>query len=106
MVEIQERSAHKFTIRFLDSARALSAPTTARWRIKSLETGQIVKDWTSIASPSSEETITINSDINITRRGRESEAYELVVQSDHGDVTKKQTRAIQYKVVNISGVDD
>ena len=106
MIEVQERSAYRFTIRFLNSGRALSAPTEARWRIKSIETGQIVKDWTSIASPSGEETITINSDINTIRRGRESEVYELVVQSEPNDVTRKQTRSIRYRVVNISGVDD
>lgn len=106
MIEVKERSAKSFKVRFLDSSRALAAPSEARWRLKSIATGEIVKDWTSIASPSSEETITINSDLNKIRNGRDKEVYELVVQSEHSDVTKKQTQAIRYKVVDISGVVD
>ena len=106
MIEVNERSAKSFTFRFLDSSRALSAPTTARWRLKNLETGAIAKDWTSISSPTSEETITITSDLNTIRAGCEKEQYELVVQSDHDDTSKKQTRSIIYRVVNISAVDN
>lgn len=106
MTEVKERSVQKFKVRFLDSSRALAAPSEARWRLKNLETGEIVKDWTTIATPSSEETITINSDLNTIRSGRRAERYELVVQSEHTDTSLKQTRSIQYKVVNLSAVED
>ena len=106
MIEVQERSAKTFTVRFLDSARVLSAPLTARWRLKNLETGEIVKDWTSISTPASEETISITSDLNKIRAGCAKEKYELIVQSDHDDTNQKQTRRILYRVVNISGVDN
>lgn len=106
MIEVQERSAKSFVARFLNSSRALSAPTTARWRLKNLETGEIVKDWTSISSPTSEETITVTSDLNTIRAGCAREHYELVVQRDHADTSAKQTRSIVYRVINISSVDD
>ena len=106
MIEVNERSAKSFTVRFLDSARVLSAPLTARWRLKNLETGEIVKDWTSISSPTSEETISITSDLNKIRAGCPREHYELVVQSDHGDTSQKQTGSIVYRVINISAVEN
>lgn len=106
MTEVQERSAQSFTVRFLDASRALSAPLTARWRLKNLENGTVVKDWTSISSPTSEETITITSDLNTIRAGCAKERYQLVVQSDHDDTSKKQTQSIVYQVINISAVDN
>lgn len=103
--EVQENSAKSFTIRFLNSSKALSAPASARWRLKHMPTGQIVVNWVDIPSPSSEETITINANQNIIRSGRDEEMYELAVQSDYNDANQKQTRAIQYRVINISSVD-
>lgn len=102
---VQEKSEQSFTVRFLDN-RALSAPTTARWRLKNLATGEIAKDWTSIASPTSEETVTVTSDLNTIRAGCAREHYELIVQSDHGDTSNKQSQPFVYRVVNISSVDD
>ena len=106
MKEVKERSAQQFTVRFFDASRALSAPDTVRWRLKNLNAGQIVQSWTSITAPTSEETITIPSNLNTIRAGCASEVYELVVQSDHDDTTKKQTQSINYRVINISSVDD
>lgn len=103
--EVQEQSEQAFTIRFLDN-RALSAPTTARYKLRNVVTGEVVKDWTSIATPSSEETIVITSDLNTIRAGCETEKYELVVQSDQGDTSNKQTQAFRYKVVNLASVED
>jgi hypothetical protein len=103
--EVQERSEQSFTVRFLDN-RALSAPDVARYKLIHLHTGQTVKDWTAITTPSSEETVVIPSDLNKIRSGCATEAYELVVQSDHDDTAKKQTMAIQYKVVNLATVED
>lgn len=106
MKQVSERSAQSFTVRFLDSTRSLIAPSTVRWRLKNLETNEIVKDWTSITTPTSEEVITITSDLNTIRAGCAREHYELVVQSDHDNTSKKQTRSIVYQVLNISSVDN
>lgn len=103
--EVQERSEQSFLVRFLDN-RALSAPDVARYKLRHLHTGQAVKDWTAISSPASEETVVIPSDLNTIRSGSATEVYELVVQSDHDDTTKKQTEAYQYKVCNLATVED
>ena len=103
--EVQEKSEQAFTVRFLDN-RALSAPTTARYKLRSLVTGETVKDWTSIATPGSEETVVITADLNTIRAGCDRERYELVVQSDHDDTSNRQTQAHRYVVVNICAVED
>lgn len=100
---VQEQSEQSFTVRFL-SNRALSAPTTARWKLSSLETGAVVQDWTAIASPGSEETITISGALNTIRNYSAEEEYELVVQSDYADTSLRQTKTFRYKVADTYGV--
>jgi hypothetical protein len=101
--EVQEQSQQDFVVSFT-SARALSAPTTARYRLKNLETGAIAKDWTVISTPSSQETISIAGDLNTIRGGLSKERYELTVQSDYDDTGARQSQSYVFKVVNISGV--
>lgn len=103
--EVVEQSEQAFTARFL-SARALSAPTTARYKLISKATGNIVIDWTAIGSPGSEETIVIGADKHTIRAGGDTETYELVVQSDHDDSTLKQTASFVYRVRNVEAVVD
>lgn len=103
--DVQEKSEQSFTVRFLDN-RALSAPSTAQYRLRSLATGEVVKDWTSISSPSSEETIVITADLNTIRCGLAREDYELAVQSDHGDTSQRQTQRLCYTVLNAFAVED
>lgn len=102
---VNEGSEQSFTVRFL-SARALSAPTTARWRLKSISSGGIVKDWTAIAAPSSEETVSVSGAYNTIRAGLDEEQYEFVVQSDYDDATILQSASYLYTVKNISAIDD
>ena len=102
---VQEKSAQGFTVRFLNN-RALSAPTTARYRLRSLANGEIVKDWTDIASPSSEETVTVTADLNTIRCGLRREHYELAVQSDYSDTSLRQTQRYCYTVENAAAVED
>jgi hypothetical protein len=101
---VQEQSEQSFMVRFL-SARALSAPTTARWRLLA-GTGNVVKDWTAISAPSSEETVTVTGDLNTIRSGFDEETYELVVQSDYSDTSQRQSRSIRYKVIDLASVDN
>lgn len=101
---VKEKSEQAFTVRFLDN-RALSAPSTARYKLRSLVTGEVVKDWTAISTPSSEETVVITADLNTIRLGCDEEAYELVVQSDETDTSKRQTESFCYKVTNVSAVE-
>lgn len=101
--EVVEYSEQSFTVRFL-SARALSAPGTARYKLISKATGAIIVDWTVITTPGSEETIVIDADDNIIRAGRDSEPYELTVQSDYDDVTEMQTAYFRYRVKDLEAV--
>ena len=100
---VPEQSEQSFTVSFT-SARTLSAPTTARYRLKNLETGAIVKDWTVIATPSSQETVSITGDLNTIRGGLSEERYELTVQSDYTDTSAQQSQSFIYRVCNISSV--
>jgi hypothetical protein len=102
---VQEQSEQSFTVRFL-SARALSAPTTARWKLKNLHTGEIAQDWTAIGSPTSEETIVVSGALNTIRAGFDEEVYELVVQSDYADTALRQSKSYKYKVIDLCAVGD
>lgn len=100
---IPEQSQQNFTVSFT-SDRALSAPTTARYRLKNLETGAIAKDWTTITTPGTQETVSITGDLNTIRAGLSEERYELTVQSDYADTSARQSRSFVYRVCNISGI--
>lgn len=101
MLDINERSSKTFTVKFKPSA-----PTTARWRLKSIDNDEIVKDWTAITTPATSQTITITSDLNKIRRGKEYEIMEIAVQADYDDTSLKKTQSYRYRIRNVSAVDD
>ena len=102
---VQEQSEQSFTVRFL-SARALSAPSTARWKLTSTTTGETVVDWTAIASPGTSETVSVSGAYNTIRAGLSEESYEFVVESDYDDATARQSAAYTYKVCDIESIDN
>ena len=74
--------------------------------MRSLQNGEVVKDWTDISSPTSEETVTVTADLNTIRCGLHREHYELAVQSDYNDTSLRLTQRYQYTVENAYAVED
>jgi hypothetical protein len=83
------------------STKAASTPTTIRYRIDCLKTGQKVTDWTSVSAASNISIAIPNaqiiSDVNTVER------KQIIVQADAGLSTQSTGRAI-YQVENIYGI--
>ncbi len=63
---INERSASVATVKFLNASRNLEAPSSARYRIDDVTKNRrrSVLGWTTIATPSSSEDITVTAEQN------------------------------------------
>lgn len=106
MREINERSARTFSVSFLDSGGALTAPSTARWKLWNVTTQEEVIPWTVISTPGTSESIVVNASYNRIRKGATREVMELVVQSDYGNETLQQTKTLRYAIRNVIGIND
>lgn len=101
---VNEGSAFTATAYFRDEAtQAALSPTTAEYRIDCIETGNQVKDWTTL-TPGESVSISITSTDNaIISDGNRRELKQLTVAADRGLSTQSLGRAL-YRVENLTGV--
>ena len=84
MLRITENSSLTLTASFYDVASALSAPTTARYRIDDESSGREVLGWTSL-TVSTQVVIAVTADQNtLLNRTNKVEQRIITVQADHG----------------------
>jgi hypothetical protein len=103
---VNERSQLVATARFRTrSSAAASTPTTVHYKLSSLQTEEVIRDWTSI-SAASEVTVTITAaDNKILDNTKPLQRVELLVAADRGLATEAIGRAV-YQVKNVYGRRD
>lgn len=104
---INERSQSQITATFLNASKVEAAPTSARYRIDDITDGrkQQVLDWTTIATPSATETITITAVQNrILNGGRKRELRQVQVEATSSGEPFRETH--QYEIINLLGIDN
>ena len=77
-----EGSAVAFALKVYSDAYVLTAPTTIRYRVDDLDTGEVVAGWTTV-SPASSATITVTGAQN-TLTDCHNARRQLTVQTDVG----------------------
>ncbi len=99
-----ERNSFTVSVRFRNSSLAAEAPTTARYRIDCLTTGQTVKEWTSLTPAATISIPVTSSDNRIISKGNAQERRQITVQADQG--TDTETRDVAFwDLINIRGFD-
>lgn len=102
---VQERSAITVTAKFRDSNLDAAIPTTARYRIDCLTTGQTLKDWTSLSVAATISIAVTSADNRIVSNGNWFERKQITVQADQG--TDTETRDVAFwDVYNIRGFQE
>lgn len=101
-----EGSAFTVTAKFYDDSSdpwTLSAPTTIRYRIDNLDTGNSVLDWIS-ATPATSVSIAITGAQNLTQsQYRPFERHQLTVQANAGLATQC-AETHNFQVNNVLGI--
>lgn len=87
---VNESSTAVFTANFYSDAWVATAPTTARYRIDSLDTGQAILEWQNL-TPATSNTITVTGAQNAILDGcRNEERRQLTVEANVGLSTQYQ----------------
>ena len=85
------------------STKASSVPTTIRYRIDCLKSGEVVRDWTSVSAAAS---VTINilaADTQIRNDSNRFERKQIIVQADSGLSGQVSGKAV-FRVRNMQGI--
>lgn len=86
------------------ATKAADTPTTIHYRLDCLTTQQQIKDWTTVSSPSTSNTVVISSSDNqILDDSNRLEAKQLTVRTDSGLATQV-IQPVQWKVRNLRGI--
>jgi hypothetical protein len=100
MESVNEQSTGYLTAGFKNEAGVLQAPNTVRYRIDDVDSGQAVRDWTSIA-PGASVVITLTKDDNaILDTTREWETRRVTTEGVYGPADQV-TGEYEYRVTNL-----
>lgn len=79
----------QIAIRSLDFDEALEAPSSMRYRIDNLTDRFVITQWTTIASPAEEKTITISAATNaMSTATKDRQLNQVTIESTYADGTK------------------
>ena len=103
---VNERSSSQITATFLNASKVATAPTSARYRIDDLTNREReILDWTTIATPTATETVTITAEQNrIVSEQNVRELRQITVEATSGGQPFRE--AYQYEIVNLIGTDN
>ena len=80
--DVNEGSARDLDLTHLNKTRALTAPTTLKYRIDDLTNNREVLDWTTVAGPASTNTLSITGAQNaLFRRGTKRQKMQVTVKT-------------------------
>lgn len=104
MERVNEKSTAYLTVTFRNKAGAAQAPTSAKYRIDDVTTGQQVRGDTDIASPDSTVEVTLTVDDNTLKNPiAAAEQRRVTVTGTYGDGDEVRAEHI-YEVLNLAGV--
>jgi hypothetical protein len=104
LISIKEGSTRSFTVQWVDSGNLPLAPSSAQYRIDSITTGVVVRDWTDIPAPVSPQTIKLAlTDAVLTDSSLPSEVHRMTVLGSYNldDVIIGE---LEYTITNTLGV--
>lgn len=101
--EYNEGQSFTATFKFFDSGYVPSSPTTARYRVDCLTTGNEIRGWTTV-TPAQTLNISVSPEDNrIVSSANPFERRQLVVQSNYGTSTQS-VQTSDWLVKNLQGV--
>jgi hypothetical protein len=106
MIYVNESSACTVRARFFNETGDLVTPSSARYLIRDISNGRIVRDWTSVAPAATVDIQVTASDNDIYEHARPNRRFEkrvVTVQADPGDPTQR-TDEIEYWVRDLRGI--
>ena len=85
------------------ATKAASIPTTIRYRIDCLKSGEVIRDWTTVSAASSVTISITASDNQIKNDSNRLERKQILVQADNGLSTQVNGKAV-YRIENLQGI--
>lgn len=98
--QVNEGEALKLTLRALNDSLAVVTPTSMRYRIQSIDTGETVLDWTSL-TPSTAVSVIITGAQNAIRCGGTERRAVIAEATDSDGLIR---RVFEYDVVDLQGI--
>lgn len=95
-----EGAIQKLSVRALDSNLATATPSSARYRIDNLTTGETVKNWTSL-TPATSMDILISATDNALQSCYERERRQVLIEASDSDGPVRVIH--EYDVINLPG---
>jgi len=105
MQRVNEKSTAYLTITFRDKVGAAQAPTSAKYRIDDITSGQTVRGDTDILAPGSTvELVLTVADNTMKNAGAPHEQRRVTIEAGYGD-GDAVTAEYVYEVLNLTGVN-
>lgn len=101
LLEVNEGSIQKLSVRALDADLAAATPSSARYRIDNLTTGEMVKTWTAL-TPSTAMDILISATDNALQSCYSRERRQVLIEASDADGPIRITH--EYDLINLAGV--
>lgn len=104
LISIKEGSTRSFTVQWADSNNQPIAPGSAKYRIDSITTGVVIRDWTNIPAPVSPQIIKLAlTDAMLTDITLPSEVHRITVSGNY-NVDDVIIGELEYTITNTLGV--
>lgn len=100
-----EGTSFILTAVFVDSNGVPSAPTSARFRIDSVDPAETILDWTAINTPQATHELSIDSSYNAMQdESRDAEEHVVTVEATYGVGADKVTDDYRFSLKNMLGI--